>query len=274
MVPSYLGATRRQYAFMMKGLQEVEQNLKKLNIPFFLLIGEPEETVSKLAIDLKASYVITDFAPLRLPRLWKDKLVAKLKTAGTTVQVVDGHNVVPLWEASEKQETAARTIRPKISRLLPKFFTEFPAVQEQKLFTGWCADQLMKENDWKAAQEIVDKQENVPEVTWRKPGEAAALEAVQNFCGRLKTYGTSRNDPSAEALSDLSPYFHFGQVAPQRACLEVRKYRHKHKESVESFLEECIIRRGTLLQPEPIFRYLFLTQPSSCRTCRQFLLLQ
>jgi deoxyribodipyrimidine photolyase len=37
LVPSFLNATRRQYAFMLKGLQIVEQQLKDLNIPFFLL---------------------------------------------------------------------------------------------------------------------------------------------------------------------------------------------------------------------------------------------
>ena len=37
--PEFLGATRRQYNFMLRGLKEVEQNLKQLNIPFFLLHG-------------------------------------------------------------------------------------------------------------------------------------------------------------------------------------------------------------------------------------------
>lgn len=34
---------------------------------------------------------------------------------------VDAHNVVPVWLASEKREHAARTLRPKIHRLLPEF---------------------------------------------------------------------------------------------------------------------------------------------------------
>ena len=32
---------------------------------------------------------------------------------------VDTHNVVPVWEASDKRETAARTIRKKIHTKLP-----------------------------------------------------------------------------------------------------------------------------------------------------------
>jgi deoxyribodipyrimidine photo-lyase len=34
---------------------------------------------------------------------------------------VDAHNVVPCWEASDKREYGARTIRPKIHRNLPEF---------------------------------------------------------------------------------------------------------------------------------------------------------
>lgn len=36
---------------------------------------------------------------------------------------VDAHNVVPVWVASNKKETAARTIRKKIHSKLPTFLT-------------------------------------------------------------------------------------------------------------------------------------------------------
>jgi len=38
---------------------------------------------------------------------------------------VDTHNVVPLWEASDKKETAARTIRKKIHTKLPVYLEVF-----------------------------------------------------------------------------------------------------------------------------------------------------
>jgi deoxyribodipyrimidine photo-lyase len=43
--PEFLGATGRQYQFMLRGLKEVEQNLNGLNIPFFLLYGNPEQEI-------------------------------------------------------------------------------------------------------------------------------------------------------------------------------------------------------------------------------------
>jgi deoxyribodipyrimidine photo-lyase len=42
--------------------------------------------------------------------------------------MVDTHNIVPLWETSDKLEYAARTIRPKIHKKLDNFLEEFPEV--------------------------------------------------------------------------------------------------------------------------------------------------
>ena len=43
---------------------------------------------------------------------------------------VDAHNIVPCWVASPKLEYAARTIRGKITKLLPEFLTDFPPVEK------------------------------------------------------------------------------------------------------------------------------------------------
>jgi deoxyribodipyrimidine photo-lyase len=39
---------------------------------------------------------------------------------------VDAHNVVPVWEASDKRETGARTIRGKINRQLGEYLEVRP----------------------------------------------------------------------------------------------------------------------------------------------------
>jgi DNA photolyase len=43
-----------------------------------------------------------------------------------------------------------------------------------------------------------------------------------------------------QALSNLSPWLHFGQLSPQRAALEAAKLRSRYKESVEGFLDELV----------------------------------
>jgi len=42
---------------------------------------------------------------------------------------------------------------------------------------------------------------------------------------RLGAYEKSRNDPNADAVSSLSPYIHFGQLAPARCALEAGKMK-------------------------------------------------
>lgn len=73
-VPEYLGAGARQFGFMIRGLQELEPRLEALNIPFFLVKGDPVETIPKLVADTGAGALVTDFAALRLGRQWREKV--------------------------------------------------------------------------------------------------------------------------------------------------------------------------------------------------------
>ncbi|MBN2600781.1 MAG: deoxyribodipyrimidine photo-lyase, partial [Candidatus Marinimicrobia bacterium] len=45
LVPEFLGATLRQYDFMLRGLQEIEDKCRHLKIRFHLLVGNPAETI-------------------------------------------------------------------------------------------------------------------------------------------------------------------------------------------------------------------------------------
>ena len=142
--PQFLGATSRQYHFMLRGLKEVEQNLKHLNIPFFLIHGNPEKEIPYFLNDNDACALVSDFSPLRINRDWKKKVAEQVEVS---FYEVDAHNIVPCWFASPKQEWAAYSFRPKVHRLLAEFLEEFPATQEHPF--PWKAD---VENDWQAAE--------------------------------------------------------------------------------------------------------------------------
>ena len=59
------------------------------------------------------------------------------KLDGPCFYQVDAHNVVPVWETSDKQEYAARTIRNKIMGKLGEFLTEFPPVVKHPVDTTY-----------------------------------------------------------------------------------------------------------------------------------------
>ena len=229
--PEFLGAMTRQYRFMLRGLKELEQNLKDLNIPFFLILGDPEQEIPHFLNTHSASILVSDFSPLRINRDWKKAVAEKI---AITFYEVDAHNIVPCWYASSKQEWAAYSFRPKVHSLLPEFLEDFPALQRHPF--PW---QSWGENDWKAAERSL-RADTISEVIWIEPGEAASREHLAVFLNqRLSSYDSERNDPSRDGQSNLSPYLHFGQIAAQRVALQVLA----SMPDSSSFLEELVVRR-------------------------------
>jgi deoxyribodipyrimidine photo-lyase len=236
LVPQFLGATIRQYSFMLKGLQEIEKNLREKNIPFFLLTGSPEEEMLKFRAQHKTGVLVTDFDPLRLKRAWKKAVLSKIPIP---VYEVDAHNVIPCWVASPKQEFAAYTFRPKVKRQLAEFLDDFPSLRKHP-FSG---ERRVKHTDWTAIRKSLEVDRAVWEVEWIKPGEKAALQALHHFVEhKLSEYDRKRNDPSQDGQSHLSPYLHFGQISAQRVAIEIKRAKSSVKDRA-AFLEELIVRR-------------------------------
>ena len=244
LVTSFLGAGARQFCFMLKGLQEMEKALRAMNIKFVLLEGDPSLTIPGFAKECGASLIVTDQSPLRLGRIWRAAIAS---STDCPFHEVDAHNVVPVWEASQKLEVGARTLRGKLAKLYPEFLVEFPEIP---VIEGkWpCEAGAALETtviDWDALIDRAHKAGSaVPEVTWAVPGEFAAHVTLDHFFSRRLKYYEHRNDPAKpQALSGLSPYLHFGQISAQRCALEAQRYAKSSKRAVDAFLEELIVRR-------------------------------
>jgi deoxyribodipyrimidine photo-lyase len=236
LAPNFLDATLRQYDFMLTGLQRVEHFLKELQIPFFLRTGAPDRSVVAFTTAVKAGAIVTDFGPLRIQREWKKQVADGI---AIPFYELDAHNIVPCRLVSNKAEFAARTLRPKIHRVLKSFLTPFPPLHKHPhRWTG-----TMNPIDWIAAKKSLRIDRSVREVTSPKPGEDQATAVTLQFIAkRLPFYAMDRNDPNKAALSGLSPYLHFGQIAAQRVAIEVGKIS-VNRASREAFLEELVVRR-------------------------------
>jgi deoxyribodipyrimidine photo-lyase len=235
LVPQFLDATMRQYGFMLKGLQEVEESLEKKNIHFFLLTGTPEDEITKFIGQNKAGALVKDFDPLRMKQQWTEKVVQRIKIP---LYEVDAHNIIPCWAASAKQEFAAYTIRPKIRRAFPEFLEEFPKLKKHPV--SWQGK--ITKTDWSGIQKTLNV-ESIPEVDWIKPGEKQAVRMLKIFLEKkLPSYAITRNDPAVDGQSNLSPYLHFGQLSARRVALDVENAADD-KASRDAFLEELIVRR-------------------------------
>ncbi len=231
LAPRFMGAGSRQYHFMLTGLKEVQQNLSRLGIAFFLLYGDPGLEIPRFLEEFSAGALVSDFSPLRISRGWKNAIAAQITIP---FYEVDAHNVIPCWHASIKQEWAAYTFRPKVHRLMGEFLVDFPLMKRQKIR---CPIEV--ECDWKRAEQSIEA-ESVADANWLVPGEAAARAVLDDFLGRkLSCYDGDRNDPTKDGQSNLSPYLHFGQISAQRAALQALS----GPTDASAFLEELVVRK-------------------------------
>ena len=116
--PKNTGCTLRTLDFCLKGLQEVQKECTELNIGFELVTSQGVKNPGQfLGNHLTKHYqnpaIVTDFSALRSHRKIVDELVENLSD-DICIHQVDAHNIVPIWQTSDKQEYAARN-HPKQS---------------------------------------------------------------------------------------------------------------------------------------------------------------
>jgi len=197
-------------------------------------MGSPENEIPQFLTRVNSSLLVADFNPLKIVRRRKKYVAEKIDIP---FHEIDAHNIVPFHQVSDKQEFAAYTIRPKIQKLLPEYLDEFPKLQKMNQQVD------LHKTDWTAVYNSLEINKKIKEINWLMPGETAANNVLQEFISdKFAVYGTDRNFPTHDAQSNLSPYFHFGQISPQRVALAIQPLI-EYPESHKSFLEEMIIRR-------------------------------
>jgi deoxyribodipyrimidine photo-lyase len=95
---------------------------------------------------------------------------------------------------------------------------------------------------WTSLNEKLKINKNIKSVDWIKPGEEEAGAKLNILKTSLENYHITRNNPTIDGLSNLSPYFHFGHISPQRVAYEINR-SSLPKEDRIAFLEEMIVRR-------------------------------
>ena len=237
----FLNANTRTYTFMLEGLVETQQILKSHNIYLQIILGDPVEQITKFIAQKNIKTLFTDFTPLKLPRSWRKLITNQIKIP---FYEVDTRNIIPCWVTSDKEEFAARTIRPKIHRLLDKYIDEFPSL------TNHIYNSNINQSDYLPVniKEILSNLnlKNVPPSLLYKGGETEAEKILNKFLNNIKGYASLRNDPNYDVLSNLSPYLHYGQISSQYIALQCINFKHQNKlliDDIDNFLEEMIVRR-------------------------------
>ena len=238
LMDNYPDANERHYAFMLQGLADVKSGLAGRGIGFVIRHGSPAEVALELAQE--AAMVVCDRGYLRHQKQWRDKVADE---AGCRVEQVEGDVVVPVEEASDKAEFAARTLRPRIHRLLEEYLKPCASLKLAVRRQGWKLSSDIDLSDIASAVSKLKIDRSVKQVAHFHGGEMEAHRRLRNFLNkRLSGYLDGRNEPSGDVTSTLSPYLHFGQISPVEVALRVQA-SHAPAEDKEAFLEELIVRR-------------------------------
>ncbi len=120
---------------MLQGIVVVSRDLQRRGILFIIRRGKPVEQILHTARELQAAAIISDESELRTPRAWRDELT---KQTPVPFACVDADVVVPA-RFFPKEEWAARTLRPKLLRLLPIYLQPVIDLEpKHKLSTAPC----------------------------------------------------------------------------------------------------------------------------------------
>lgn len=230
--------TLRHGDFLLGGLQCLNKELNDLNIPLHVLQPDNVEVgqvVQDFIDNHKASTCVVDYSPLRQVVGWLEQLTS----VKIPVVQVDAHNIVPAWYASNKREVGARTLRPKLHKLLPDFLTDYPTLSPNTIKLP------LPNTNWEECRSFLQLDTSVPSINdICPPGNEAAMKQFTSFLNKgLSKFDTLRNDPNyRHVCSNMSPYINHGHVSFQRLAWEV-KHSKKHPLGTAAFLEEGIVRR-------------------------------
>lgn len=220
LVVNFLGGGARQWHFKLGGLRDVADECAAHNIPFHLIIderGDSAQSIVDFCTAHKAGAIVTDFFPLNISFDWNMYVANK---ADCAVVCVDAHNIVPAWVASPKQEFGAYTLRPKLHKLLPTYLDAFPKIKKQA-----GAITAASHIDWEKLLKNPVVPATPAPVDWISPGSRAADAHLVDFLkNKFADYALLRNNPNADAQSNLSPYLHYGHISAQRVALEVLRH--------------------------------------------------
>ena len=226
----YPEACLRHYTFMVEGLREVRNQLEVLGAQLVVRHASPSELCIELSGD--ACLAVVDKGYTREPREWYSRAAAGVRCP--LVQV-ESNVVVPVEEASPKEEYSAATLRRKIKDKVQGYLK--PLDELPSFRRGSVDIESMNLDDPK----VLDDIDGCVAGSSYRGGRGEAERLLNTFIDdKLDDYDEKRNDPTLDMVSHMSPYLHFGQISPVEIALLVKEAGSKGS---ETYLEELIVRR-------------------------------
>ncbi len=244
--PDYDQANDRIHQFIIEGAIYNHKDFAKRGIRYcFYLMPDLQKgnrrAVGQLAQEA-ALLVTDDFPTFVVPEHNR----AIVKQVDCPVYAVDANGVVPIRELKQ-EEYAARTIRPKVHRLLPAHLWPIeeinPKIKSANLTLDLREETSLENPDLAALLHGASIDHSIQPSRLYRGGRDEALKRLNTFVSeRLRNYNEGRNVTGEHWTSELSPYLHFGHISAMEAALAAL-HAGAPAECIDAFLEELIVRR-------------------------------
>jgi deoxyribodipyrimidine photo-lyase len=232
----YPNAQRRHYRFLVEGLVDAHAGLAARGVLLIVRLGQPAQVVPAFAEEVGASLVVGDENPVRIGLAWREQVASQFKVP---FHLVDADVIVPT-SLFPKEEYAARTIRPKIHRVLQEYLEPLPSPRARVSWPGTPPDGAAIDPESLMAALKVG---GVAEVRDYRGGTHEALRRLRRFVDeRLARYAGNRNEPTPYSTTELSAHLHFGHISPLTIALAVQR-SGADRENMDALVEELIVRR-------------------------------
>jgi deoxyribodipyrimidine photo-lyase len=235
--PGYPRSNLRHYAFLLDGVLETARAIEARGAAFAFR-PYPDHSLVHFCEEVSPALVVGDENPLREPEGWRRSAAERLRVPFWTV---DADVIVPT-DHFDREEWAARTLRPKIARLLPRYLARSSKPRVRRRWTRASKPRSAPIEPARLLATLPIDRSAGP-VPGARGGTAAGLRALRRFLkGPLQRYHLDRNTPPIDGTSRLSAYLHFGHLGPHTVALAVRRALAPGA-AKEAYLEELIVRR-------------------------------
>jgi deoxyribodipyrimidine photo-lyase len=246
--PDYEHASDRIHHMIVRNAVELSARATDLGLTYRFHLRESADdrrrTLDEFAA--RATLLITDDFPTAGVAERSARVAARVQCQ---MIAVESHGIVPA-AALQKEEFAARTIRPKLARLRELMLEPVEDRPARRAVSAALnrtlpvtALSLHTHADVVAAIGRCAIDHTVAAVPAVQPGLTAARARLREFCDTaLRDYADRRNDPGdPHGSSRLSTYLHFGQISAAEVARAARAAGDSAQ--VDKFFDELITWR-------------------------------
>lgn len=234
-MPNFPNANTRHFTFMLEGINAMQSDFHKRGISFEIQLGEPTKWLADYGE--AASLIITDYG-YKAYEIALRKQIAECVPCG--FYEVDTNTVVPVLSAYTRAAYAAYAIRPSIMKQL---FNDIEPVHLAALKcpsdTPYKASLIIQSVPAFIEQYLGHLEVVMPSKCFIGGYDEAVKRLIQFIDSGLASYEKNASDPALKGTSLLSPYLHFGQIAP----ITILRAVLASGIPATAFIEQLVVRR-------------------------------